>query len=1150
MKLLSAIVFFLTLAACTAFAQVTTSYRKTVVQLSDTVVLDTLSLVFGSVNISDMQGNPLNGSCIRVDHVNARLIVCGKMTGESVVVEYRMMPFRMNKSYAHKQRNQFLARDGMPARTEDVFVYTRDNQNFFNDTELTRKGSISRGVSFGNNQDAIVNSHLNLQLSGKLNNEIEITAAISDNNIPIQPDGNSQQLQEFDKVFINVRGGRFNITAGDFEDKAQGSYFLKYNKKAQGARFGINEVPLFRGVKLSSEVAGSVSKGKYRRQQFQGSEGVQGPYKLTGANGEMYIIILAGTEKIYIDGVLMMRGMENDYVIDYNTGELTFTARRPVTKDKRIVAEFEYSDRNYTRFLVTSQHNLQTEHGQFWLNLYSEQDNKNQAYDVTLTRADKLLLAEAGDNSVAAVRPNIDSVGFSAGEIRYAMVDTLIDGLVYDSVFVYSIDPAVAVYRLGFSYVGSGNGNYVKSITAANGRVFEWIAPSGAVKQGDYEPVVLLVSPKKHQALALGGSYALGGKTLLSAETAFSNNDLNTFSAKDAGDDYGMAGRLNFDRKLIDRPGSKLNMNLGYQFIHRNFGEIENFREQEFARDWNLGSASLSTGEHQAKFAMKYEHKSKSFADYQFAMMQRPGQYQGMRNQAQGVLNYGAWQLSGNASYLQAADTAVNSGFLRHRAGLSRQFGKFQLGLSEEAEDNRRFSLLNDSLVQGSFSWNSYRAWIGSADSAAQQFRLSYARRSDRVVADGVLANSTGAHDIDFSLKLADGQRQNLQASANYRKLSVFDASPGLVLPENNLTGRLEYSLRMLKGALHATTFYEIGSALERKTEFAYIEVAAGQGVYTWTDYNGNGVQELDEFEVAFFQDQANFIRYYTTTNDYIKAYANQFSQMLQFRPSNRWRNAKGFGGFLTRFSDQFAYKVNTKNTSDVFGVYANPFAGTNSDSSLVSLNSHVRNEFSFNKSNPAFSMDYVLSNNRSKMLLVNGFDNRNTLRHELITRFSLKSRFQCSNQFAGGTRSYDSEYFSTKNYIIDFLEDVFSFSFQPNMQHRFTLGYTWKNKQNRTGGEHLSAHDAGLEYRMSSVKRGSLGVNLNYIFIDYTGNSNSAVSYEMLEGLLPGSNLTWQVNFQRQLANGLQVSLNYSGRAAKDAKTIHTGGVQLRAFF
>ena len=60
-----------------------------------------------------------------------------------------------------------------------------------NNSKLTRAGNISRNIVMGNNQDLSVISNIDLRISGKLNNDINIQAVISDNNLPFQADGTS-----------------------------------------------------------------------------------------------------------------------------------------------------------------------------------------------------------------------------------------------------------------------------------------------------------------------------------------------------------------------------------------------------------------------------------------------------------------------------------------------------------------------------------------------------------------------------------------------------------------------------------------------------------------------------------------------------------------------------------------------------------------------------------------------------------------------------------------------------------------------------------------------------------------------------------------------------------------------------------------------
>jgi hypothetical protein len=148
---------------------------------------------------------------------------------------------------------------------------------------------------------------------------------------------------------------------------------MNFYKKLQGASFATSYSE-GKDFSFKSAASAAVAKGKYARNSFLGQEGNQGPYRLVGNNGELFIIVLAGTERVFMDGLLMQRGSDRDYVIDYNSGEITFRPRL-VTKDKRIEVEFQYSDKAFLRtiFMPTE---MRSDKWNVRFKFYNEQDAK------------------------------------------------------------------------------------------------------------------------------------------------------------------------------------------------------------------------------------------------------------------------------------------------------------------------------------------------------------------------------------------------------------------------------------------------------------------------------------------------------------------------------------------------------------------------------------------------------------------------------------------------------------------------------------------------------------------------------------------------------------------------------------------------------
>ena len=135
------------------------------------------------------------------------------------------------------------------------------------------------------------------------------------------------------------------------------------------------------------------------------------------------------------------------------------------------------------------------------------------------------------------------------------------------------LHPDSAVYRLRFSYVGEGMGNYNPVNSATNGKVFHWQAPLNGIKQGRYEPLALLITPRKKQVFSIGGVQQLTDLTHATFELALTNNDPNTFSRLDANENMGYALNVGLDQDLLRRDTSRMRFlgSVHYRHTSHNF---------------------------------------------------------------------------------------------------------------------------------------------------------------------------------------------------------------------------------------------------------------------------------------------------------------------------------------------------------------------------------------------------------------------------------------------------------------------------------------------------------------------------------------------------------------------------------------------------
>ncbi len=1105
-------------------------------QVSDTIQIDTVSISPYYFKVYQEDEQVIDPSFYTIDFAAAELIFDRrfKSSGKQVIVAYRPLPGFLTKNYKLLDRNIIAERTG---DLSALYHPDRQNINVKPFDGLFTTGNLSRAVTVGNNQDAVVNSNFNLQIRGKLSEDIGIRASITDNNVPLHEGGYSQRIDEFDRVYIEIFSKNWKINAGDVYLQNNKDYFLKFNKKVAGVyvdadiNHGLGKTKVF--------ASGALVRGKFTSYKFNGIEGNQGPYKLTGPNNEQYFLIVSGSETVYANGIPLKRGENFDYVMDYNTGEITFTTLYPVNANMRFTVDFQVVENNFNRFITYDGIDLNNGKLKVGVKYYNETDLKNSALQQELTDEQKQILAAAGDDKSKMIMVSAVPQEYSENKILYKKII-----LNKTEIFVFSTNPEDDLFEVRFSYVGENKGDYTIGTTLAPGRVFQYVEPMGKLKQGNYAPVIQLVAPQKLQIADLNIDYAYSKKGTLTSELAFSNRDENMFSTIDNGNNNGFAGKFGWQQNIIDKRW-KLDANAAMEYISAGFRTVERYRNVEFGRDWNLNENDRLNLTDQSFISggLELKNNEKRRINYQFEHLVLKDQFDGNKHNLFADMNFGRTGIMIRSSMLESNSASEENNFNRWFSRVKHDFSHSWIGGKINYENNIRKEKITGKLNFKSHKLAEFEVFGGVGDSAKVFTEAGYNYQHVDSIRQNSLEKVNHAHTFFIHSKLINTKNTGLDFNANYRKVKNKFADD-----EESINGRLFFRQNFFGNLANYNFTYETRSGSLPQQDFSYVAVEPGKGFFTWIDFNENGVQELDEFVVAKFQDEATYIRVLLPNVQFISTHRNKFSQSLNINLIS-WQHENGLKKIFSHLSDQVYFLIDSNEKREAGQINFNPF-GYDEDN-LLALNSQIRNSLFFNRGIQKFTTGYIFLNSRKKSFLSTGDQDNEIKSHrfKFAHRFNTLWLFDMDAVFS--KLQSRSVTFSSRNYFLDQKEFNPKISFLKSKNIRLEIFYNFKQKENRISDhEELKMNVVGTSFQYSNREKISLTAEFNWIDNQFNGNKNSPVAYQMLEGLQPGKNMTWVLGVQKRLMSFLDLNINYFGRKSETSGAIHTGTIQLRASF
>lgn len=1052
---------------------------------------------------------------------------------------------------------------------------------------LRRSGSITRGVHAGSGRDASIESGLRLELSGEVAPGVAVRASLSDEDTPILPEGTTRRLDQFDRVFIGLSARPGTLTLGDITATIESGRFARLSRKLQGVSATSNPIDLGGSGRLGAVTAGGASvRGRFRVQRIDALEGVQGPYRLRGDGGETFILVLPGTERVYLDGVLMTRGQPNDYVIDYTTAEITFTNRRIIGADRRIRVEFEYTTQQFSRTMLFADATAgvgrtATGDSRFELGVTAirEADGDQFSEEFGFSAADSAAVRMAGDDEVlrsGATRVEYDPEALFT---QYVIEQRAVAGDTVD-VFVPVTarpDEERPVYRVSFTRLGPGRGSYVRSGSDVNGVVYTFVGPG----EGTYDPVRRLPTPLRRQLLDVRTVVRPLRNLEIRAETGASGVDRNLISSLDDGNNDGQALLLEAEwdspvLRYADADVGRLTLDGEFRSRSANFETFDRVRSIEFEREWNLRGRSSEAGrnaipgelERESSIEAGLSRADSTGLSVRLARLELGNVYEGDRKV--GVVR---WMSAGPRITYRLDRVVTRDSLAGGREAWARHVGRIGRGdvkaalqpfVEVEAEeftgDETTFVDPDDpdDPQAGVLESRNFVEVRAGADRAVDGLSLgAWAERRQEFVdlipeigGEGRViwtSRVSGAYsdpgrlrtDASVGIRLLDDRIPVSEAPGSTQRASG-EATDALLL---EWTGNLRTGPRT-----DLSWLYDARSERSATLQEIYIRTGQERGRYVWQDLNGDGATQIEEFIPETIPGEGEYVRTFLPS-DSLTAVTSVTARLRLNRRAERDTDSRS--GLLRAIGSETVLEVSEKSTtpdrSDVYLLQVGTFRDVDR---TLNGRLRVRQQFMLRPGGPANEIRLTLQEARSLSRLAAGSESTRSSVAELFGRSRLAEGFSGRMTTALTVDSRSSVSFSTRTF------DIAGVSAEPAADIRLTDRITitpgvfgaWKKDR----GSDTTARIARLPVEALYQAGGSLRLTtrLEASVIRLDSDARGLTAFELTDGRGGGTSWLWNAGLRWLVNENLTATLVYDGRAPDSSPVIHTARFQLRAQF